>query len=246
MENDKPQELDISKIFIKTLKHISYSYYKQTKLDKIADAINNLDIDEFVNSTYNLVNDGVKDTTDIFINSWLQNIQNNLEEQTSKIKVELEKNSNYDEAKFNEQLQKIPNIGDISKEDFINYKKFIKEKIIDKVGLNTEEEIEIFLKGYVDNVVKKLINDATASLPLTLAQLLASIFPFGTEPLVAVNTINNMITGITHNMVTGFVDSAFKKVLLKTGGKRKKKRKSKSKHFYINRIRQTLKQFYNY
>lgn len=242
MENDKPQELDISKIFIKTLEHIFFSYYKQYKLDKIAISVGNLDIDDFVKSSYILVNDGVKDTIDIFINSWLQNIQDNLEEQKNKIKIEFKKNPNYDEAKFNEQLQKIPNIGDISKEDFINYKKFIKEKIIDKVGLKTEEEIEIFLKEYVDSVVKKLINDATASLPLTLAQLLASIFPLGTEPLVAVNTFNNMMTGITHNMATGFVDS----ILKLKGGRRKQRRKSKNKYFYINRIRQTLKQFYNY
>ena len=105
----------------------------------------------------------------------------------------------------------------------------------------TEEEIENFFKEYVNDVVNKSITDATASLPLTFAQFLASIFPLGTEPLVAVNKVGDMVEGIVNIATEKFAEALVKK----TGGRRKK-RKSKSKHFYINRIKRTLKFFYNY
>ena len=241
MENDKEQQkFDIFKIFIKTLEHISLSYYKRYNLDKILNAVENLDIDEFIITSYNLVNDGVEDVVDTFVDSWIKNIQEQFEQKKTEIKNKLQ-SEGLPSHEIDEKLKKIPNFGDLRKEDFINYKKFIQEKLIDKLGLKTEEEIENFFKVYVNDVVNKSITDATASLPLTFAQFLASIFPLGTEPLVAVNTIHNMADKIVKNAT----DMIAEELVKKTGGRRKK-RKSKSKHFYINRIKRTLKFFYNY
>ena len=118
------------------------------------------------------------------------------------------------------------------------------EEIINQAGLKSEEDISNFLERYVNTVVKTSITDAAGSFPLTLAQFLASIFPVGTEPLVAVNKFNEMTKQLTDNVVSGFVSAVTGTT--STGGRRKRKRKSKNKYFYINRIRQTLKQFYNY
>ena len=46
MENGKePQNFDISKIFMETLKNISLSYYRQSNLDKIVKSVEELDIE---------------------------------------------------------------------------------------------------------------------------------------------------------------------------------------------------------
>jgi hypothetical protein len=248
MENDKEQQkFDIFKIFIKTLEHISLSYYKRYNLDKILNAVENLDIDEFIITSYNLMNDGVEDVVDTFVDSWIKNIQEQFEQKITEIKNKLQ-TEGLPSEKIDEKLKEIPNFGDLRKEDFINYKKFIQEKLIDKLGLKTEEEIENFFKEYVNDVVNKSITDATASLPLTFAQFLASIFPLGTEPLVAVNKVGDMVEGIVENAIRTIVEKTVNKNKDPVGkiGGRRKKRKSKSKHFYINRIKRTLKFFYNY
>ena len=240
MENDtKSNGVDISKIFIQTINDVVLSYYKQTKLDKIVNAVENLDIDEFIATTSEVVTNSVKDVTDTFIDGWLSNIKSKLEEE----KIKIQKNISFSPNEIDEKLQKLPNIEDINTESLLNYQKLL-EKIINQAGLNSEKEISNFLKVYVNTVVKTSITDAAASFPLTLAQFLASIFPVGTEPLVAVNKVNEMTKQLTNNVVSGFVSAVTGTT--STGGRRKKKRKSKSKHFYINRIRQTLKQFYNY
>jgi len=247
MENDEePQKIDISKIFIKTLKNIYLSYYRQSNLDEIVKSVEELDIDKFVEKSYEFVATGANNISDTFVDSWIKKIQDKLEEEKSKITYELKKTLTEDE--INERLKKIPNIGDLRKEDFINYQKFIQENLIDKLGLKNEVAIENFLKDYVDNVIKTSITDATASLPLTLAQFLASIFPLGSELLVSVDTLNNIVNGITNNMASGLVKAGLVKTdVKKIGGRgRRRKRKSKSKHFYINRIKRTLKYFYNY
>jgi len=241
MENDKePKNFDISKIFIETLKNISLSYYRQSNLDKIVNAIEDLNIDEFVTNSYELVATGANNIADTFIDSWISNIQTKLEEEKIKITSELKENPNLSPDIINEKLNKLPNIGDISKENFLNYQAFLKE-LIDKAGLNTEEDISKFLQNYINNVLKKSISDAAASFPLTLAQFLASIFPVGTEPLVAVNKTNEAAKQLSDNIVEELVET-----IVTTGGRRKKRKKSKSKHFYINRIKRTLKYFYNY
>ena len=245
MENGKePQNFDISKIFMTTLKNISLSYYRQSNLDKIVKSVEDLNIDDFVGETTRVITNGANNIADTFINSWISSIQDKLEEEKIKITAELE--GKFSQEEINEKLNKLPNIGDISKENLLDYQASLK-KLIDDAGLETEDQISKFLENYINNVLKKSLSDAAASFPLTLAQFLASIFPLGTEPLVAVNKANEATEQLTDNVVGQLVKTMVTlPARVATGGRKKKRKKSKSKNFYINRIKRTLKYFYNY
>ena len=235
---------DISKIFMTTLKNISLSYYRQSNLDKIVKSVEDLNIDDFVGETTRVITNGANNIADTFINSWISSIQDKLEEEKIKITAELE--GKFSQEEINEKLNKLPNIGDISKENLLDYQASLK-KLIDDAGLETEDQISKFLENYINNVLKKSLSDAAASFPLTLAQFLASIFPLGTEPLVAVNKANEATEQLTDNVVGQLVKTMVTlPARVATGGRKKKRKKSKSKNFYINRIKRTLKYFYNY
>jgi hypothetical protein len=115
------------------------------------------------------------------------------------------------------------------------------------MGITTEKEISQVLEKLIHNLIGETIDDIISSAPITVAQAIASIWPFGSEPLAAVNKLKDIMTQTTEILIDTFMDNAVD-VILKTkvtkGGRRK--RKSKSKHFYINRIKRTLKYFYNY
>jgi hypothetical protein len=142
MENDtKSNGIDISKIFIKTITNVALSYYKQTKIDKIVGAVENLDIDEFITTTSEVFTNSVKDITYTFIDGWLSNIKSKLEEE----KIKIQNNISFSQAEIDENLKKLPNIEDINTESLLNYQKLL-EELMKKAGLNSEEQISKFLE----------------------------------------------------------------------------------------------------
>ena len=115
------------------------------------------------------------------------------------------------------------------------------------MGITSEEEISQVLEKLIHNLIGETIDDAITSAPITAAQAVASVWPLGSEPLVAVNKLNEIIIQTTEILIDTVMDSTVDAIVqLKVTKGGRKKRKSKSKQFYINRIKRTLKYFYNY
>lgn len=167
------------------------------------------------------------------------------------------------QGKTEEQIQiilkKLSDLTDLSDidfgslKDFSQLKEILEDFILKKlkiINVTSEKQITEVLEKFINSFIKSSVDDAAASLPHKIMQALASMFPVGTEPLVAVNILNDMIAQFIQIVIDTLMEGAVSAIELNpvptNGGRRKKKRKSKSKHFYLNRIKQTLKQFYNY
>ena len=263
-----PEELtskfDITKIMTEVLEQEYNYYFKKYKLHDIVDSVENLDIDKLFESMYNLASNTFINITDTFIESWMSNIKNIIEDKRSKIITKL-LSENKTKEEIDDILKKLPNIDDINDItktnfftlDFQKLAEFFIEKKLEKMGLKTEEQVTEFLKTYMNSVISTSLEDAAASAPLTITQFVASTFPFGTEPLVAINKLNETLKELSNTAVKKLMDVSIDMVvpddsksqgILQQGGRtrRKNRRKSKSKQFYINRIKRTLKYFYNY
>jgi hypothetical protein len=154
------------------------------------------------------------------------------------------------------QLSDLTDLSDIdfgSLKDISQLKEIVEQFILKKlkiIGVTSEKQITEVLENFINSFIKTSVDDAAASLPEKLLQVLASLFPFGTEPLVAVNILSDVIGQFIQILIDTVMNGAVTAIEINpvptNGGRRKKKRKSKNKHFYINRIKQTLKQFYNY
>ena len=221
-------------------------------------SIENLDIDDTILNTSKLVEETFKNAMKVFLEIMMSNIKKKIEDNKIKIRNKLlEKNKTPEEInKIFNILQKLSDFSELKDLDLFNMNlldlKKITEQIILKklnlMGITTEKEISQVLEKLIHNLLGETIQDVATSAPITIAQALASIWPLGSEPLVAVNKLNDIIIQTSEILIdtvmNGTVDAIETKVT--KGGRINKKRKSKSKHFYINRIRQTLKQFYNY
>jgi hypothetical protein len=115
------------------------------------------------------------------------------------------------------------------------------------MGITSEEEISQVLEKLIHNLIGETIDDAITSAPITAAQAVASVWPLGSEPLVAVNKLNEIIIQTTEILIDTIMDSTVDAIVQTkvTKGGRRKKSKSKSKQFYLNRIKRTLRIFYN-
>ena len=273
MSNDpipiKPPTIDIWQLIIDILQKNKEDFLKKpgiqdviTGLEKIKTSVEDLNPDDFIKTIYETMEKTITNLKDFFFNIIKSNIEQKLEDHTIKISEKLKlQGKTQEEIDF--ILKQLSDLTDLNDIDFGNLKgiedfstkfqKIIEEFILKKlkiIGVTDEKEIAEVLTKLVNNLIGASINDAVASGPITLLQVLASLFPFGTEPLVAVNKLNDVITQFTQILIDKVMDGAVDAIEIHqvptNGGRRRKKRKSKSKHFYINRIRQTLKQFYNY
>jgi hypothetical protein len=232
-------------------------------LEKIKVSIEDLNLDGFIKTIYETMEKTITNLKDFFFSVIKSNIEQKLEDNNSKIVSKLiSQGKNEEQIKIIlEQLSDLTDLNDIDFDnltDITKLKEIIENFILKKlkiVGVTNEEEISEILTKLINNLIETSVNDAVASGPITLLQLLASLFPFGTEPLVAVNKLNDIITQFTQILIDKVMDTAVDAIeqnpipvqpVPTNGGRRNKRKKSKSKHFYINRIRQTLKQFYNY
>ena len=274
MSNDpipiKPPTIDIWQLIIDILQKNKEDFLKKpgiqdviSGLEKIKTSVEDLNPDDFVKTIYETMEKTITNLKDFFFNIIKSNIEQKLEDNTIKISEKLKlQGKTQEEIDF--ILKQLSDLTDLNDIDFGNLKgiedfstkfqQIIEEFILKKlkiIGVTDEKDIAEVLTKLVNNLIGASINDAVASGPITLLQVLASLFPFGTEPLVAVNKLNDVITQFTQILIDKVMDGAVDAIEIHqvhtNGGRRKKKRrKSKSKHFYINRIRQTLKQFYNY
>jgi hypothetical protein len=270
----KPPTIDIWQLIIDILQKNKEDFLKKpgiqdviSGLEKIKTSVEDLNPDDFVKTIYETMEKTITNLKDFFFNIIKSNIEQKLEDHKIKIseKLKLQGKPQEEIDVILKQLSQLSDLTDLNGIDFSNLKdiqKIIEEFILKKlkiIGVTDEKEIAEVLTKLVNNLIGASINDAVASGPITLLQILASLFPFGTEPLVAVNKLNDVITQFTQILIDKVMDGAVDAIEIyqvptniptpipTNGGKRKKKkRKSKSKHFYINRIRQTLKQFYNY
>ena len=260
IQEDLTSKFNITKIMTNVLEQEYNYYFKKYNLDDIVESVENLDIDKLFESMYNLANNTFTNITDTFIESWTSNIKDIMEEKTNKITTKL-LSQNKTKEEIEDILKKLPNIDDINDItktnfftlDFQKLAEFFIQKKLEKMGLKTEEQVTEFLKTYTNSVISTSLEDAAASAPLTITQFVASIFPFGTEPLVAVNKLNETLKELSNTAVKKLMDVSIDTLVpddskLQQGGRRriKNRRKSKSKQFYINRIKRTLKYFYNY
>jgi len=257
--------IDIGKIVIGIVEETKEDFLKNPEVQKfeknmemINNSVQNLDIDRTIEGVSDVVSEAVINTREAFLKLIMSNINKKIEENKIKISEKLRFHGKTQEEIDNifNILQELSDFTDLFNLDLFNIKLLDLKKIIEKIilqklkliGITTEEEISKVLKNLIQNLIGESINDVASSLPITIAQALASIWPLGSEPLVAVNKLNDIITQFIQILIdiimNGIIEAIEKKLI--QGGKRKHKRKSKSKHFYINRIRRTLKHFYNY
>jgi len=257
--------IDIGKIIIGIVEEIKKDFLNKPEIKnfeefikKIKESIDNLDIDNTIINTSKLAEQTLKNATEAFLEIMMSNIKKKVEDNNIRIRNKLlEKNKTPEEInKIFNILQQLSDFSELKNLDLFNFNlldlKKITEQIILKklnlMGITREEEISKVLEKLIHKLIGETIDTAVISAPITIAQALASIWPLGSEPLVAVNKLDEIITQTTEIVIDTVMDGtvdAIETNLIK-GGRRKKKRKSKSKHFYINRIKRTLKYFYNY
>ena len=261
----KTPTIDIWKLIIDILKKNKEDFLKKpgiqdiiAGLEKIKGSVEDLNLDEFIKTIYETMEKTITNLKDFFFNVIKSNIEQKIEDHKLKIsdKLRLQGKTSEQIDFILKQLSDLTDLNDIdfgNLTDIKNLKKIIENFILNKlkiIGVTDEKDIAEVLTKLVNNLIGASINDAVASGPITLLQVLSSLFPFGTEPLVAVNKLNDVITQFTQILIDKVMDGAVDAIEIQpvstNGGRRNKKRKSKSKQFYINRIRQTLKQFYNY
>lgn len=257
--------IDIGKIVIgiaqetkeEILKNPEIQKFKEN-LEKINNSVQNLDVDRTIEGVHDVITEAVINTRDTFLKVMMSNIKKKIEDNKIKISEKLRLHGKTQEEINNifNILQELSDFSDLINLDLFNINLFDLKKIIEQlilkklnlIGITTEEEISKVLKKLINNLLGESFDDVATSLPITVAQALASIWPLGSEPLVAVNKLNDIITQFIQILIdiimNGAVEAIEKKLI--QGGRRKNKRKSKSKYFYINRIKRTLKHFYNY
>lgn len=255
--------IDIGKIVIGIAQETKEDFLKKPEIqefkeniEKINNSFQNLDIDGVIQNVSDIVNTTIKNTTETFVKIMISNIEKKIEDNKIRIRNKLlEQNKTQEEINtiFN-ILQQLSDFTELQNLDLFNIdvlelKKITEQIILNKLklmGITTEKEISQVLEKLIHNLIGETIDDVISSAPITAAQAIASIWPFGSEPLAAVNKFKDIITQTTEILIDTFMNNAVD-VILKTkvtkGGRRKK---SKNKHFYINRIKRTLKYFYNY
>jgi hypothetical protein len=267
MESDavsiKPPTIDIWKLFIDILKKNYENFLKNpevqeltTDLGVMTTALGEVDLEKVWATFIEFSEKTLLNLKDLFFNSIKTIVENKIEDNKLEISEKLRLQGK-NEEQINFILKRLSDLTDLDDINLINlrsltnFKGVIQEFILKKlkiIGVTNEEEIAEVLTKLVNNLIETSINDAIVSSPSAAAQAVASLWPFGSEPLVAVNKINDIITQFIQILIDKVMEGAVDAIeeIPTTGGRRKKKRKTKSKHFYINRIRQTLKQFYNY
>ena len=263
IKGETPQ-IDIGKIVIGILQETKKDFLDKPEIKdfkeevlKINDSFQDLDIDDTIKNVGKLVYTTVTNMSEAFIKVLMSNVEKKIEDNKIRIRNKLlEQNKTQEEINniFN-ILQQLSDFSELKNLDLFNMnlldlKKITEQIILQKLnlmGITSEEEISQVLEKLIHNLIGETIDDAITSAPITAAQAVASVWPFGAEPLVAVNKLNEIIIQTTEILIDTVMDSTVDAIVqLKVTKGGRKKRKSKSKQFYINRIKRTLKYFYNY
>lgn len=263
IKGETPQ-IDIGKIVIGILQETKKDFLDKPEIQdfkeevlKINDSFQDLDIDDTIKNVGKLVYTTVTNMSEAFIKVLMSNVEKKIEDNKIRIRNKLlEQNKTQEEINniFN-ILQQLSDFSELKNLDLFNMnlldlKKITEQIILQKLnlmGITSEEEISQVLEKLIHNLIGETIDDAITSAPITAAQAVASVWPLGSEPLVAVNKLNEIIIQTTEILIDTVMDSTVDAIVqLKVTKGGRKKRKSKSKQFYINRIKRTLKYFYNY
>jgi hypothetical protein len=227
-------------------------------VEKINYSFQNLELDDTIKNVGGLVYTTVTNMSEAFIKIMMSNVEKKIEDNKIRIRNKLlEQNKTQEEINkiFNilEQLSEFPELQnlDLFNMNLLDLKKITEQILLNKLnlmGITTEEEISQVLEKLIHSLIGETIDDAISSAPVTVAQAVASVWPFGSEPLAAVNKLKEIITQTTDILVDTFMNNAVDAIVQTkvTKGGKKRKTKSKSRQFYINRIKKTLKFFYNY
>jgi anti-sigma28 factor (negative regulator of flagellin synthesis) len=223
---------------------------------KVNDSFQDLDFDDTIKNVGRLVFTTVTDMSEAFLKVLMSDVEKKIED--NKIRI---RNKLLEQNKTEEEINKIFNILqqlsdfselknlDLFNMDLLDLKKITEQIILQKLnlmGITSEEEISKVLEKLIHNLIGETIDDAITAAPITAAQAVASVWPLGSEPLVAVNKLNEIIIQTTEILIDTVMDSTVDAIVqfkVTKGGR--KKRKTKSKQFYLNRIKRTLKYFYN-
>jgi len=265
IQREPPQiDINIGKIVTGVLEESKKDFLNKPEIkefkenvEKINDSFQNLELDDTIKNVGGLVYTTVTNMSEAFIKIMMSNVEKKIEDNKIRIRNKLlEQNKTQEEINkiFNilEQLSEFPELQnlDLFNIDISDLKKITEQILLNKLnlmGITTEEEISQVLEKLIHSLVGETIDDAISSAPVTAAQAVASIWPFGSEPLAAVNKLKDIMNQTTDILIDTFMNNAVDAIVqtkVTKGGR--KKRKSKSKQFYINRIKRTLKYFYNY
>ena len=127
------------------------------------------------------------------------------------------------------------------------------QEIKNKINENLKGLDESKIKSIVESKLSSAVDDSTEKFLQmffsSVPTVLLSLIPFTSTPPVAYQQLTRVGSSMAEPLIKEGIGAAItiseetQKALLKGG---RKKRKSKSKHFYIKRIKRTLKQFFNY
>jgi len=223
---------------------------------KVNDSFQDLDFDDTIKNVGRLVFTTVTDMSEAFLKILMSDVEKKIEDNKIRIRNKLlEQNKTEEEInKIFNILQQLSDFSELKNLDLFNMnlldlKKITEQIILQKLnlmGITSEEEISKVLEKLIHNLIGETIDDAITAAPITAAQAVASVWPLGSEPLVAVNKLNEIIIQTTEILIDTVMDSTVDAIVqfkVTKGGR--KKRKTKSKQFYLNRIKRTLKCFYN-
>jgi hypothetical protein len=223
---------------------------------KVNDSFQDLDFDDTIKNVGRLVFTTVTDMSEAFLKVLMSDVEKKIEDNKIRIRNKLlEQNKTEEEInKIFNILQQLSDFSELKNLDLFNMnlldlKKITEQIILQKLnlmGITSEEEISKVLEKLIHNLIGETIDDAITAAPITAAQAVASVWPLGSEPLVAVNKLNEIIIQTTEILIDTVMDSTVDAIVqfkVTKGGR--KKRKTKSKQFYLNRIKRTLKYFYN-
>jgi hypothetical protein len=258
-------QIDIGKIVIGVLQETKKDFLDKPEIQdfkknilKVNDSFQDLDIDNTIKNVGKLVYTTVTNMSEAFIKVLMSNVEKKIEDNKIRIRNKLlEQNKTEEEINniFNilQQLSEFPELQnlDLFNINLLDLKKITEQIILQKLnlmGITSEEEISQVLEKLIHNLIGETIDDAITSAPITVAQAVASVWPFGSEPLAAVNKLEEIITQTTEILIDTIMNSTVDAIVqfkVTKGGRKKRKLKSKSKQFYLNRIKRTLKYFYN-